>query len=116
MAHGDGLVDRIRAVAPKVDAFIDLFGDGYVDTALALGVLPDRIDTIIDFAAVEEHGVKADGNAVGARADVLAELAALLAKGELELPVAATYPLERVQDAYRELERRHTRGKLVLVP
>ena len=116
VAHGDGLVDRIRAAAPTVDAFIDLFGDGYVDAALALGVPPDRIDTIIDFAAVEEHGVKADGNAVGARPEVLAELAALLAKGELELPVAATYPLERVQDAYRELERRHTRGKIVLVP
>ena len=116
VAHGDGLVDRIRAAAPTVDAFIDLFGDGYVDVALALGVPPDRIDTIIDFAAVEEHGVKADGNAVGARPEVLAELAALLAKGELELPVAATYPLERVQDAYRELERRHTRGKIVVVP
>jgi NADPH:quinone reductase-like Zn-dependent oxidoreductase len=116
VAHGDGLVDRIRAAAPTVDAFIDLFGDGYVDVALALGVPPDRIDTIIDFAAVEQHGVKADGNAVGARPDVLAELAALLAKRELELPVAATYPLERVQDAYRELERRHTRGKIVLVP
>jgi NADPH:quinone reductase-like Zn-dependent oxidoreductase len=116
VAHGDGLVDRIRAAAPSVDAFIDLFGEGYVDTALALGVPADRIDTIIDFAAVEKHGVKADGNAVGARPEVLAELAALLAKGELELPVAATYPLERVQDAYRELERRHTRGKLVLVP
>ena len=116
VAHGDRLVDRIRAVAPTVDAFIDLFGDGYVDVALALGVPPDRIDTIIDFAAVEEHGVKADGNAVGARPEVLAELAALLAKGELELPVAATFPLARVQDAYRELERRHTRGKIVLVP
>ena len=116
VARGDGLVDRIRAAAPTVDAFIDLFGDGYVDVALALGVPPDRIDTIIDFAAVEEHSVKADGNAVGARPEVLAELAALLAKGELELPVAATYPLERVQDAYRELERRHTRGKIVLAP
>jgi NADPH:quinone reductase-like Zn-dependent oxidoreductase len=116
VAHGDGLVDRIRAAAPTVDAFIDLFGDGYVDVALALGVPPDRIDTIIDFAAVEEHGVKADGNAVGARPEVLVELAALLAEGELELPVAATYPLERAQDAYRELERRHTRGKIVLVP
>ena len=116
VARGDGLVDRIRAAAPTVDAFIDLFGDGYVDVALALGVPPDRIDTIIDFAAVEEYGVKADGNAVGARPEVLAELAALLAKGELELPVAATYSLERVQDAYRELERRHTRGKIVLVP
>ena len=116
VAHGEGLVDRIRAVAPTVDAFIDLFGDGYVDVALALGVPPDRIDTIIDFAAVEEHGVKAEGNAVGARPEVLAELAALLAEGELELPVAATYPLEQVQDAYRELERRHTRGKIVVVP
>ena len=116
VAHGDGLVDRIRAAAPTVHAFIDLFGDGYVDVALALGVPPDRIDTIIDFAAAEEHGVKADGNAVGARPEVLAELAALLAKGELELPVAATFPLARVQDAYRELERRHTRGKIVLVP
>ena len=116
VAHGEGLVDRIRAVAPTVDAFIDLFGEGYVDVALALGVRPDRIDTIIDFAAVEEHGVKADGNAVGARPEVLAELAVLLAKGELELPVAATFPLARVQDAYRELERRHTRGKIVLVP
>jgi NADPH:quinone reductase-like Zn-dependent oxidoreductase len=116
VAHGDGLVDRIRAAAPTVDAFIDLFGDGYVDAALALGVQADRIDTIIDFAAVEKHGVKADGNAAGARPEVLAELAALLAKGELELPVAATYPLERVQDAYRELERRHTSGKIVLTP
>ena len=116
VARGDGLVDRIRAAAPTVDAFIDLFGDGYVDVALALGVPPDRIDTIVDFAAVEEHGVKADGNAVGARPEVLAELAASLAKGELELPVAATFPLERVQDAYRELERRRTRGKIVLVP
>lgn len=114
VAYGDDLLERLRAFS--VDAFIDLFGDGYVDTALALGVPHGRIDTIIDFAAVEEHGVKADGNAVGARPEVLAELAALLAKGELELPVAATYPLERVQDAYRELERRHTRGKIVLVP
>jgi NADPH:quinone reductase len=47
---------------------------------------------------------------------VLAEPAALPAKGELELPVAATHPLERVQDADRDLERRHTRGKIGLVP
>ena len=117
VAYGDGMVERIGAAAPDgVDAFIDLFGGGYVDTAIALGVPPNRIDTIIDFAAVEEHGVKADGNAVGARPEVLAELAAQLAKGELELPVTETFPLERVQDAYRELERRHTRGKIVLRP
>lgn len=117
LAYGDGLEERIREAAPGgVDAFLDLFGGGYVDLALALGVAPGRINTIIDFAAVEQHGVKAEGNAVGARPEVLAELGAALAKGELELPIAATYPLERVQDAYRELELRHTHGKIVLVP
>ena len=87
-----------------------------MDLALSLGVAPDRINTIIDFAAVEEHGVKSEGNAEGARPEALTELAAALAKGELELPIAVTYPLVEVQDAYRELERRHTRGKIVLLP
>jgi hypothetical protein len=32
------------------------------------------------------------------------------------LPIARTYPLAQVQDAYRELEKRHTLGKIVLVP
>jgi NADPH:quinone reductase-like Zn-dependent oxidoreductase len=32
------------------------------------------------------------------------------------VPIARVYPLDEVRDAYRELERRHTRGKIVLVP
>lgn len=39
-----------------------------------------------------------------------------LAAGELEVRIAPTDPLERVQDAFRELERRHIRGKIVLRP
>jgi NADPH:quinone reductase-like Zn-dependent oxidoreductase len=117
VAHGDGLAGRIREAAPEgVDAFLDLFGSGYVELALELGVSPDRIDTIADFAAIEKYGIKADGNAVGARPEVFAELATQLVKGELELPIAATYPLDQVRAAYDELERRHTRGKIVLVP
>ncbi|MCO6009802.1 NADP-dependent oxidoreductase [Actinoallomurus purpureus] len=119
VAYGDGVADRIRAAAApdgKVDAFIDAFGGGYVDLAIELGVAPERIDTIIDWAAAEKHGVKTEGNAAAASAEVLAELAALVGKGELDVPVAATYPLDQVQDAYRELEKRHTRGKIVLRP
>ncbi|HUB76173.1 MAG TPA: NADP-dependent oxidoreductase, partial [Solirubrobacteraceae bacterium] len=108
---GDGLAERLRAAAPngRLDAFIDTFGGGYVELALELGVEPQRIDTIADFAAIERHGVKGEGSAAGSSAAVLAELASLLAAGELEIPIAATYPLERVRDAYAELERRHTR-------
>jgi NADPH:quinone reductase-like Zn-dependent oxidoreductase len=47
---------------------------------------------------------------------VLAELAALVDAGELEVPIAATYPLDQVRDAYRELAGNHTRGKIVLKP
>jgi NADPH:quinone reductase-like Zn-dependent oxidoreductase len=117
VTHGDGVADRIRAAAGgSVDAFIDLHGDGYVELALDLGVAPARIDTIVDFAAVGAHGVKSEGNAFAANASVLAELAALVDHGELDVPIAATYPLAQVQDAYRELAHGHTRGKIVLIP
>ncbi len=117
VAYGEGAGERIREAAPGgVDALIDTVGTGYVALALELGVAPGRIDTIADFAAAAEHGVQTAGNADGASAETLRELASLIAAGELELPIAAAYPLARVQDAYRELERGHTRGKIVLVP
>ncbi len=116
VSYGPGVADRIRAAADHVDAFIDLVGDDYVDLALELGVAPGRIDTIVNFGAVQEHGVKAEGNAAGASAEVLAELAGLISAGELEVPIAGTFPLAEVRAAYRELEQGHTRGKIVLLP
>ena len=116
VSYGDGVADRIRQAAGKVDAFIDTVGTGYVQLALDLGVAPDRIDTIADFAAIARYGVKGDGNAAGASAAVLAELAALIANGELEIPIAATFPLAEVRDAYRRLAQGHVQGKIVLLP
>lgn len=117
--YGDGLAERMTAVAPqgRVDAFLDLFGGGYVDLALnELGVDLQRIDTIIDFAAIERYGVQSVGNAEGASAQVLSELAALIVDGKLEVTVTQTFPLDEVRSAYELLERQHTRGKIVLVP
>jgi NADPH:quinone reductase-like Zn-dependent oxidoreductase len=118
VAYGDGVTDRIKASAPNgVDAFIDTHGNGYVELALALGVTPERIDTIADFAAAAKHGVKTDGGAsAGPGAKVLTELAGLIADGHLEVTIANVYPLTQVREAYTELERRHTRGKIVLRP
>jgi len=117
LTYGDGLAERLgEACGGPPDALIDTYGAGYVDLAVDLGVAPERIDTIIDFDAAARHGTKTDGNAAGASADVLAELAALIAAGGLEIPIARTYPLAKVRDAYRELERRHTLGKIVLHP
>jgi len=117
VAYGDGVADRIRDAAPDgLGAFIDTHGEGYVDMALELGVKPDRIDTIIDFAAVEKYGVKAEGNGNADTIDVLAELADLAATGALEVPIAATYPLAEVRAAFTELEAGHAHGKIVLRP
>ncbi len=116
VAYGDGVADRIQDAAGQVDAFIDTHGDNYVQLALDLGVSPERIDTIVNFGAVAEHGVKAEGNAAGASAAVLAQLAGLIAMGQLEVPIAATFPLADVREAYRLLAPGHIRGKVVLMP
>ncbi len=116
VSYGDGVADRIRQAAGQVTAFIDTVGEGYVRLALGLGVAPDRIDTIADFAAIAEYGVKGDGNAAGASAAVLADLARLIAAGELDVPVAATFPLAEVRDAYQRLAQGHVQGKIVLLP
>src|SRR5262249_30048252 len=116
VSYGDGVEQRIReAAGGAVDAFIDLAGD-YVQMALDLGVKPDRIDTIVDFSAGEKYGVKTEGTAAAANAGVLAELAALIDTGRLDVPIARVYPLDQVREAFRELEQGHTRGKIVLEP
>jgi NADPH:quinone reductase len=117
IAYGDGLADRLREAAPDgVDAFIDLFGPEYVQLAVDLGVAPERINTIISFQKAGEVGAKTEGSTEASTPEVLAELADLVVSGDLELDVAATYPLDRVADAFEELEKRHTHGKIVLLP
>jgi NADPH:quinone reductase-like Zn-dependent oxidoreductase len=119
VAYGEGTADRIRAAAAPatVDAFVDTYGGDYVELALNdLKVAPERIDTVVRFDAVAKYGVKADGNAAGASAATLEELARLIAAKELELPVARTYSLAEVGAAYAELAKGHLRGKIVLIP
>jgi NADPH:quinone reductase-like Zn-dependent oxidoreductase len=115
VAYGDGLAERLQTLVPDgLDAFIDLFGGEYVDLAVTLGVSPDRINTIIDFAAAKKHGVKTDGSAAAATPETLESVANLIAWGEILMPLTAIYPFAAVRDAYSELARRKARGKIVL--
>lgn len=77
---------------------------------------PERIDTIRDWPTAARVGARTAGEGAAACAVVVGELARLAARGELEVTIARTYPLERVRDAFRELERGHTHGKIVLRP
>lgn len=116
VAYGDGLEDRLREAAPDgITAFFDCYGSGYADLAIALGVPPQRVDTIIDFSAAERLGVQAAGMAALADpAQGVRELAAIVSRGSFDVPIKARFPLEQVQDAYREVSRRSGLGKVVL--
>lgn len=117
IAYGDRLAADLAAAAPGgIDAFIDLFGPAYVQLAVELGIPRERIETIISFEKAKDLGTKSAGSADGAGREVLTEMAALVASGRIEIPIAATYPLDRVRDAFAELEQRHTRGKIALIP
>jgi NADPH:quinone reductase-like Zn-dependent oxidoreductase len=117
--YGDNLPARLRAAAKSghIDALLDFFGGGYVAMAIEdLKLQREKVDTIADFASVERFGVQSKGGADAATAAVLTELADLVAQGELEVPIAGVFALDDVREAYRQVELRHTRGKLVLRP
>jgi NADPH:quinone reductase-like Zn-dependent oxidoreductase len=114
MAYGEGLADRLRQA--RINTFIDTHGGGYVKLAIEAGIALGRINTIIDFAAAKQYGVKSEGSERAKTAAVLAELAGMVASGDLEVPIAATFPLDGVRAAFEQLEQGHTRGKIVLLP
>ncbi len=116
--YGEDLGERLRVAAGAgIDAFIDCFGGGYVDLAVdELGVRPDRVETIIDRDSGIRHGTHVDGMAaVDDVGSVISELATLIEEGQLGVPIAATFALRDVRQAYELLDQRHTRGKIVLV-
>jgi NADPH2:quinone reductase len=117
VSYGEGLAERLTAAAPQgIDAFIDLFGPEYVQLAADLGVAPARIETIIAREKAAELGAKAEGSGDASTTEVLSEMAQLVATGQIEIPIAATYPLDQVREAFAVLEERHTHGKIVLIP
>jgi NADPH:quinone reductase len=127
VVYGDGLLERVRAVAPQgVDLVLDAAGtQEAIDVSLALVADPARIGEIVNVDWADKYGVsvysasrpgfigpteralRAEGIALGAR---------LAAEGTFELEIAETYPLSRVVDAARHSDSGHVRGKIVLLP
>ncbi len=115
VAYGEGGLERLRAAAPTgYTAALDNVGGEPIRTALALGIPPERINTIADHGAVEELSVQGVG---GGRktAEELAEFARQAAEGELVVPIRSTYHLPDVVAAFRDLETGHGLGKVVLL-
>jgi NADPH:quinone reductase-like Zn-dependent oxidoreductase len=113
VAYGPGLADRVRALAPDgVTAATDLFGTETAETALALGVPPDRISTVAA-GPNPPGGVRATGG-IDAEPDALDRIAAAILAGRITVPIAAVFPIERIRDAVTLQAGRHVHGKIVV--
>lgn len=111
--YGEGLADRVRALAPGgVDAALD--GAGGEALAVSLELIEDRsrILTLVEHDRATELGIRVTPAARSAAR--LAELADRYAQGRLQFHVRRTYPLAKAADAHREMETGHGRGKIVL--
>ena len=121
VAYGDGLLDRVRALAPEgVDAAIDTVGtDEAIDVSLALVGDPRQVVSTAGYRR-RDSGIYLIGGGGDPGTEIRdaarPEVARLLASGDLTLPIQATYPLDRTAEAHREGLAGHTRGKLVIVP
>ena len=110
------LLDLLRYPA-RAEGRAKLYSEA-VHARPELGIAADRIDTVVDFAAIERYDVNGDGDggAAAASAASLAELAEAISAGDLVVPIQRTYRLDDVRAAFTELEAGHIAGKIVLIP
>ncbi|WP_336706289.1 NADP-dependent oxidoreductase [Oerskovia sp. USHLN155] len=113
VTYGDGLAERVRALAPEgVDVVLDYIGGE------ALATTPDvlrdggTVASVVDAAARDELG----GHYVWVRPDVegLTELARLADAGQLTVDVAEVYDLADTAKAHEASRTGHVRGKVVI--
>jgi NADPH:quinone reductase-like Zn-dependent oxidoreductase len=116
VAYGEGLVGRVRALAPGgVDVALDVAGSGVLPELIELAGGPEQVVTVTDFAGAQEHGVRFSRGDDGRAVHALAEIGGLIESGRFSLPVARTFPLAAIAEAHRVSEDGHVRGKLVLL-
>lgn len=121
VAYGDGLAERARALAAAgFDAAYDCVGTNEaIDVSLAL-VPAERVVTIVAVARSQREGfhavLGAEPENAAYRDSVRAELIAMAGSGELVVPIARTYPLDRAAEALKYLADGHPGGKIALIP
>jgi NADPH:quinone reductase-like Zn-dependent oxidoreductase len=115
--YGDGLAERVKALAPQgVDLAFDTAGHGVLPALIEITGDPAKIVTIASYDAAD-YGVRLTGGPDEARSwDALAKAAELFEQGRFTLPVERTFSFEEAADAHRLSEAGHVRGKLVLLP
>jgi len=111
VAYGDGLADRVRALAPGgVDAVLDTAGRGALVISQRIGTPDVRAASV---ANSNEHPGTIQVFAGLDQADLQA-LVELAEAGKLSVRVARSFPLDQAAEAQRLLAEGHSGGKIVL--
>lgn len=115
VTYGPGLRERVKALAADgITAALDCIGGEANDVSVALLGSPERAVTLVDYEAEQRLGVRRVGTKRSAAN--LGVLTALYESGSLKVEVAKEFKLEEAHLAHREIESRHVRGKIALVP
>lgn len=116
VSYGDGMPERVLAVAPGgVDRALDVAGNGVLPDLVGLAGGAQHVVTVADFLGAREHGVQFSRGDTGRAEYALALAAELVDAGRFQIPVGATFPLSEIAEAHRVGESRTVRGKLVLL-
>lgn len=117
VTYGEGMVDRVRALAPDgVDVALDVAGSGVLPELIDLAGGAQHVVTIADFEGADKHGVRfSNGFADGHAFHSLGAVGELIEAGRFWLPVDRTFPLAEIAEAHRVSETGRVRGRLVLV-
>ncbi|MEU6674503.1 NADP-dependent oxidoreductase [Streptomyces sp. NPDC046925] len=123
VSYGEGLAERVRALAPDavglapdgVDLALDVAGSDVLPELIGLAGGPEHVVTLADFAGAQKYGVTFSRGDSGRALHALAGIGGLIEAGRFSLPVARTFPLAGIAEAHRVGEGGHVRGKLVLL-
>lgn len=118
VAYGEGWVERVRAVAPRVDAVLDAAGTGVLAGSVELAGGAERVVTIAGYDEAASLGVRFTGSPedMVPEPEVAAVVLPLYERGQLRLPIAGRYPLQDAAQALAASGSGHPPGKLVLIP
>jgi NADPH:quinone reductase-like Zn-dependent oxidoreductase len=116
VTYGDGMAERVRALAPGgVDRALDIAGSGVLPELIELTGGPQHVITVADFEGAQQYGVQFSRGDAGRALYTLGQIGELVESGRFSLPVGRTFPLTDVAEAHRLGETGQVRGKLVLL-
>jgi NADPH:quinone reductase-like Zn-dependent oxidoreductase len=109
--YGDGLAQRVQDLAPGgVDVVVDFVG-GVLETTLEVLKAGGRHGSVADGSVGGSGGIYAWVRPNGTDLQAIADLADA---GRLTVPIAATFPLASVADAFRLSQAGHAGGKIAI--